>query len=635
MADPNIVWDDEIAWDDEAAAAPAPINSLPGATASVGPTNRRIRSKGPLGVGQTIRAVGSYLPGTDYGASAGYWLEDRLPEAIGGQPAGQERTWRETLDDARADRERAADAEPLAAVAGAVLGTKNLPWAKGSGVLKALTRAGQAAGLTGVTKLTQGEDLGSAAAESVKAGGASALLEGALHLPGALRSVGSKLRGAASDRAWRAGAFTPAQAEAAADALDPEGVSAKVIVGNFMRDAKLSNGTPVVGMDDDAAAVFGKLQRYIEEQGAAKGALVARAEGQGAVVDSGAVMGQVRGLISELDTPEMRVAYPDIQSKLRAFADRMEAEYGPKAPQLVGVSLKGTGARPSQAGPPGASVGPDIPTAPRAEVQPRAGLTLPPEGPPPMVSYGTPGYRAVPGEAPQRAYVYKQDMEHVPAGDRLYPGTTRPAPDSGWSPVFAEPPPPRTFAEWEKLKTMLQSLVEDTKSGLNRSEAAIEASPALKKLRAFGSTIREADEVAARKVLSPEDFQAFMSAKKNFGTASEVSKPFKMAVHGEEAASPMSLSYELRRAGRMLPWTLAGGMGGYATGNPVNVLSGAAAGALAGKGAQVFEHANPTMTRVYDAVGRKLSGAKGPDINLPDELAALLAYLRQAKGENR
>lgn len=584
--------------------------------ATVGPTRRRIKEEGPGGLGQTIRAVGSELPFTAYGSGAGNWVQDRLPEALGGAPSGQERTWDEALGDARADMRRAGEREPVAALGGAVAGTKNLPWAKGSGIPSMLTRALQAAGLTTATEVSKGRPLAGAVTHGLGAGGVSAGIESALHIPGALRTVGEKLRGAAAERAWRTGAFTPTQAEAAAEALDPAGVSAKGIVGPFMRDARLADGTPVV--QRDVTTTRQNMLKFIEEQGAAKGALVGLAEGRGAAVDSKAVMDEVRALVNELDSPEMRVAYPDVQPKLKAFVARMEAEYGPKEPALIGISQRGEGAQP---------IG-SAPTQPNTKVT-DAGLVLPTEEAP-VVSYGTPGYRRTPEGDLNRAYVYKQGMEHVPPGDRLYPETTRPAPDSGWSPVFAEPPPPRTFSEWERLKTVLQSFVEDTKSGLNRSDAAIEASPALQKLRAVAAKIRQADEVAAQKVLSPEEFGAFMRAKTNYGTAMEVNKPYKMAVHGEDTASPFNVSYELRRAGRMMPYAglLAGGGMGAATGDPVKVLAGALAGAVAGKGAQVFEHANPTMTRAYDALGRTLSKAEGPPIDVPDEVAALVAYLR-------
>jgi hypothetical protein len=165
-----------------------------------------------------------------------------------------------------------------------------------------------------------------------------------------------------------------------------------------------------------------------------------------------------------------------------------------------------------------------------------------------------------------------------------------------------------------------------------RKDAAIDASPALDRLRAIASTVREADEVAARKVLSPEEMKVFLQANRNFGTASEVAPGYQNSVRSAERPPDNSARYESRRVGRLLPAALAGAGAGSApglyTGNLPLAAAGALMGATAGGVAKTVTEAHPTMTRAYDWLGRGLQGVQGPPVNVDPRTAALIAYLR-------
>lgn len=112
------------------------------------------------------------VPGLDYVDAASDYVQDRLPEAIGGKPAGQERTFDAALRDNQAYNVPADEANPGAAIAGSAAQAYAMPWAKAKGVIGIGKRAGQEA----ITAFLMSRGKGATNEESLKNAGTTAAL---------------------------------------------------------------------------------------------------------------------------------------------------------------------------------------------------------------------------------------------------------------------------------------------------------------------------------------------------------------------------------------------------------------------------------------------------------------------------
>ena len=644
MAD-EIVWDD-VAWDDA-----KPKQEIPNA------------GKNPGGLGTMIRSWGHEIPGAEPLAAAGDYVQNLV--------MGTPQTWEGTLAARQRWGAEAAKANPVGAVGGAVLSALRVPWMKGTGPSPTLARAFQQYLLTDATRIGQGagldaegRDLASEDAQAAAAQGFA--LDVVLQLPGAVSAAKRGLKNWSADRAWRALSATPSDEIAITEAMDPHKISGRNVAGGFLRDLKTNDGQFV--MQGSPTDVYGRLLRYLEEEGTRKAESVALAEGRGAQVDTKAVMTELEGLLRELDAPEIRTVYPEVGAAVDDFLVRLRGNYADKPVRLATVLDPATGRQVPMASRPGSgATSGEIPAGFREPSNPQSQL-LPPEQTTKVPIYegasapGSPSTGASPAmmaeaeegsalAAPEIVASYERTgpapFPETYAGERLplsprgrSQATTRPEPGSGWSPVLL-PEERRSLTEWEALKSELMRFVETTKSGRNRPDAAITRDPVLDALGGFSSKIRAADETAAAKVLSPTEMEEFLRSKKAYGTAAEVTPVMERAKAISNTEPPGSAAFEARREARRLPWLVGGmtgaggGIVGGAAGDPAAAGAGMLLAGSAGYGAQrlaqAVEAANPTMSRVYNSMSEALPNMSPKQI--PNELGqptltALLAYLR-------
>ena len=590
----------------------------------------------PMNLGQTIRAWGHEIPGAEPLAAAGDYVQNLV--------TGKPQTWEGTLEARRRAGAEAAGEERGAALGGALTAAAVTPWSKGAGVAGVLKRAAQAAGLTGLTRLSQGENVGGATGEGLASAGLSTGIESLLSMiPIARETVGPGLRRWASERAWRATDAKPMDEINLVNTFDPEGTAAASGVGDFLRDAKTQDGNFVLrGNSED---VYRAIQKYLSETGPEKGRFVDLAQERGARVNTDEVSKALDDLLRGIDTPANRVVHPAIGPEIDAFRQRFLSEYADKPVRLAtdrsGAALV---SRPGS----GATSG-EIPEGFREPSNPQSQL-LPPEQTTKVPIYegasapgasstgASPAMMAEAEEgsalaAPEIVASYERtgpapfapthigegalDKNNVPLkpivrGDRvLSQETTRPAPGSGWSPVLL-PAENMPINQWEDLKSTLQNFVNKTRSGLSRPDRGIVEDPSLDLLNRFSGVVRSADEKAAADVLSPEELAAFLRIKKMHGQGSELKPVLEKAKAVESTAGGTSAAQDARRFGRsaMIPFGTGAAMGGATFagtgGNVAQAAASAALGYSAARAAQAFEHANPNMARIYDAAGRAL-----------------------------
>lgn len=626
----------------------------------------------PSNFGQTIRAWGHEIPGAEPLAAGGDYVQNLV--------TGTPQTWEGTLEARRRAGAEAAQAEPGAALGGALTAAAVVPWSKGKGVIGVLKRAAQAAGLTGTTRLSQGEDIGGAAGEGLQSAGLSLGIESLVNMvPLARETVGPGLRKWSADRGWRSVNAKPQDEINLAHAFDPERVDAAPGVGEFLRDVKTADGDFV--LQGDQKDVYRALKQLINETGSEKGAFVDLADSRGAKVATDEVAAALDDLLRGIDTPANRVVYPAIGPEIDAFRQRFLAEYGDKPAELVldaagnptitrsvlGATVPGTKAAYSE----GSRVSPlvdaqgvpvgganTLPVKVESEqlAALRAANAAKKEASEALARFRTSNdpadlraaYAAkdshdaakaqstVVSSANDQGIIRDPQLRRSPT-DEL--GHNRPAAEGGWSPLV-RPPSNMSVNQWEDLKSTMQAFVNQTRAGMSRSDRGIAQDPALALLNRFSGVVRQADEKAAAEVLSPEELAAFLRIKKKHGMASELEPILEKAKAAENTAStPGSAVYEGRRFGHALP-AVIGGVGGLGGGGfyggGVGGLAGTVAGGVAGyglsRGVQAFENANPTMSRVYDAAGRALMSLPETPVGMGARRAPVLHSMWDNEG---
>lgn len=589
-----------------------------------------------------IRALGAQIPGADYVGAAGMWAQDRFPLSLGGAPAGQERDYDRALSDYRTSRGGSEQTEPLLAGVGGVTGALAVPWAKGGGVLATARRVLENALYSGALTASRGGDAAAAGDSAATGGLTSGAVETFLAAPRVLRATAGAVDRFANRQAWRAlGPKSEQDVAAAAHLADGalQGLDAEQTMGRWARDARMEDGTPLLGWTDDAMDTARKAAVLKESTGAAKGAVTSAAEARGTVVDPQTVMTRMTAQREPLLRPPFLGAYgggpvSEVDEQIALARQHMV----PPPPEtleqrLIGVSQRGSGAQAQGPVGPGAAQNANeaglIPPT-RADYQPIRDIPEPPATPSMMaeVEEGLAGSRLPQTEA----YLERTGLpgEFPP---RLIPGTTRPAPNSGWTPVFREPTvvQPRTFSEWEEFKTNLQKLLYESSAKHGKLSEKL-TGPAQEAVERLQAVVRETNEEAVKQH-APELYDAFMKAKREFGFATVADTLAKSSARsGQIPASNAPLAQHMDWATRRA--LMGGGLGfgvGAAYGqekgyNPIlSGLGGLAVGAGIGK----LAGAAPMLTRGGDKLERWL--ASQPDTTGAAELSpAIIQALRAA-----
>ena len=211
---------------------------------------------------------------------------------------------------------------------------------------------------------------------------------------------------------------------------------------------------------------------------------------------------------ADMTVPERSAAL----AKVNEIIDRVRNHFSPR---VVGISQRGVMAGPSTGEP-------IVGTAERIPLD---------------------QYAARPGSS-QQVNIPKSAEEGglFPRMDnRLEPTTTRPQPDTGWSPVVEEAP----LSEWSKLKTLWQGIAGSKPSGKPRTSSEIETKPVLEFFEGGGGILRRAEEKAIASVLPPEQAQAFNAAKRTYGVTETL---LPMAQAAARSSEPMTVLGQARHS---------------------------------------------------------------------------------------
>jgi hypothetical protein len=200
-------------------------------------------------------------------------------------------------------------------------------------------------------------------------------------------------------------------------------------------------------------------------------------------------------VISEMETLRDRLfskadlTVPERESALRKVNDIIERVRNHFSPKVVGVMQQGVAAGPTT---PETTYGPPARSVPKQSV---VGSLAPQPGP--VVHPSAVG-----------------ESNLIPTLDnRLIPGTNRPQPNTGWTPVVEEVP----LSKFSELKSLWQGIAGSKPSGGPRTSAEIETKPVLEFFEGGGGILRRAEENAIAKVLPQEQAQAFNAAKRAYG----------------------------------------------------------------------------------------------------------------------
>lgn len=609
--------------------------------------------KGDRGIGARLRAALTNVPGFDYAAAAvrsipGVKNIPVLSQFADANPApGTD--FGSALREERLKNRLATENNPDSALAGGAVLYSGVPMPGGQGVGAALRRVGAVAGTAGVTRAAEGADTADVASHAAGA----ALLPALVEAPGVTRSLSAPLRERATARAWRVLQPDAGGAREVAEQFDPLRIDGSTQAGDWLKRAALADGTPVVGRGDTTAQVAGKMQQLQEAIGQLKSGLVSKADAAGARVDVGSVIAEARKLVDELHSPPYSTI-PGAAGKVDELVQNLVRDYGEKHPELIGIARVGDMAHRPIPGQSAVRLPGDEALLTRTPKEIFDAIPRKADGTmnldsdagrdaaryfrlkegnvgteievPPEWRRETPGVTRPPEST-------VQDTTIPPPPGRLEAGTGRPAAGSGWEPRFAEPPPPKTLQEWEDLKSALQSFVHDTQGLYARPDVAINNNPALQRVNRLAGVIRSADETAAGKALSPEDFAAFLKAKEDYGNAAVLSKLLKQGsvsdsvLKGNPSQAPLGrqLSYFAHRAFPAFAASAAGTGLGLESHSLGAALAGAGAAGLLGKAATRFSEANPSMTRIYESLAQAASRAR--DMNIDPATAARIALL--------
>lgn len=181
--------------------------------------------------------------------------------------------------------------------------------------------------------------------------------------------------------------------------------------------------------------------------------------------------------------------------------------------------------------------------------------------------------------------------------------------EAGWKGPGVTPanPPLRRFSDWESLKTSIQNEVSD------RIASGKINTPVQEALGKISSIIKGADEAALGKVWGPDMVEAFVKSKDQFARATTYRKLAEKAANASDAENTKSGSIF-----KKLIYPALAGATGYGTLHSPELAIGAAG---LGAGAEAWSRANPTATRLYDALGK--ATGKVPTDPITQRLQAL------------
>jgi hypothetical protein len=210
-----------------------------------------------------------------------------------------------------------------------------------------------------------------------------------------------------------------------------------------------------------------------------------------------------------------------------------------------------------------------------------------------------------------------------PVGDRLQPGTTRPAPNSGYGVVLSDKPKisvsdANAFQEW------LDNHVYLTGKGKQLSPEDITKDPELRLLRDIGHVFRTASKDAVEKALGPDKAKAYRDSLQQFGDAATFEPVLEKNANRADASPGAG---ESSRDYRFLMYGGAGaGLGGM-VGGPLGVLAGGALGMGADAAAKMVGRYGPTAaSRVLRKASRGAQSMAEPPTGItPDVLKYLSA----------
>jgi hypothetical protein len=241
---------------------------------------------------------------------------------------------------------------------------------------------------------------------------------------------------------------------------------------------------------------------------------------------------------ADLTVPERESAL----KKVNDIIDRFRNHFSPK---VVGVMQQGVAAGPTT---PETTYGPPARSVPKRSLV----ASLAPD----------------PGPVVHPSAVGESNL--IPTLDnRVIPGTNRPQPNTGWTPVVEEVP----LSKFSELKSLWQGIAGSKPSGKPRTSAEIETKPVLEFFEGGGGILRNAEEKAIASVLPQEQAQAFNAAKRVYGVT-ETMLP--MAQTAARAKEPMTILGQARHSwspyhfgtrygvGKLLPE--ASTMAGYQSG---------------------------------------------------------------------
>jgi hypothetical protein len=421
--------------------------------------------------------------------------------------------------------------------------------------------------------------------------------------------------------------------------FDPSGKMAvdpgKQAVGEIIRDSPILKS----GMNTSEIDVAAK--EHLTTLGERVAALRKAAEAKGAVPDYSSLRSELVSVRGELLKASKQTAFgPGVTKDIDDFLRRFDDLYMPKEPKLVGVGRRGVGAQvveptpgQRQAVAEGESLITDpVPSQPvDAPVQVTAsprdekgrilkavhkGDNLPPAKPVPI--------KRNPESAGNVTPAGLQPGMEVP---RLQPGTTRPNPNSGWAPLFEEPPPVRTLTELGELKTDVHTLIDNLRAGYAPGHVGADL-PAVTALRKLSGKLTAAEDAAVA-AKAPEIVPEFSKTKREYGAISEAAKAAKVAAElPPEARKSADMAWILHRLGYATAGAMAGAGTGFHSGGWTGALAGGALGAAGGAVAGKWDRSGATRTRALDAMSKVAAKTPQSLLTSPEQEAALLKYLR-------
>jgi len=268
---------------------------------------------------------------------------------------------------------------------------------------------------------------------------------------------------------------------------------------------------PFVVAGEDTGQVAGRMGAANEEAKKVMEAARAAAEPT-AKVNHTEVISEMEKLRDRLFS-KADLTVPERETALRKVNDIIERVRNHFSPKVVGVMQQGVAAGPTT---PETTYGPPARSAPQKSLD------------------------VLPGPVVHPSAVGESNL--IPALDnRVIPGTNRPQPNTGWTPVVEEVP----LSKFSELKTLWQGIAGSKPSGKPRTSAEIETKPVLEFFEGGGGILRRAEENAIAKVLPQEQAQAFNAAKRAYGVTETLLPMAQAAARGKE---PMTILGQARHS---------------------------------------------------------------------------------------